>query len=669
MTGRFARAATAAALLACAGSSVARADDARESDRSTLRSRLGFATAQRLLASEREEDRRRGLERLGEVGTSRALRVLVSSLEPNGAARSDSERLTAVRALAEHADLPSVRHALIQTMSGVGAPDSSPMSSLARWVEASAALALARSGHQRAWSGLGKALGSAGTGAGAARQALLTYSPRALGPLVEDVPPSVALVEALEALGDQRAFGPLRSIVRRAPPEVRGRAAVALTRLGAYETVELARHWMSHDTSPVLHEAGAEILALSHADGAARAIADLLTDTSTRRAGIALALAHPGPSLVEPLSHLLRDAPADEASRILGAIGRAGSERGTSLLAGSLTRGDRHAFAAAYALALSADRRAGRALARALAHAPSRRLAARAAALRLVARGDRTEGLESAAGILMASKDPADRAAGAFTRAVDEPDQLDTLLRSRDPVVVRAAARTLVMAPESSRELAADRLANAPDGLTEAALALSLCSSGASERVPTDRLVSLIERSPAAAPLAARALSARVLPEESSRVADLLKASDPWIRAHVALGLGKNEGAHAVGLLTEQYRFEPSARVRFAIVVALGRQPNPGGERTLEMAAALDADIGVREAARAALDGGLLSIARRGHGTLWIELEPTEPGVQSVASVAESTGLVLPFVPDPDGVVAVVGTAEGPVDVRSVVYD
>ena len=75
---------------------------------STLRTHLGVDVAQALLKDQDPEQRQRGFERLGSIGTAQALDVLLKAFDTGGSARSAKDRLVAVRALAKHAAQPSV---------------------------------------------------------------------------------------------------------------------------------------------------------------------------------------------------------------------------------------------------------------------------------------------------------------------------------------------------------------------------------------------------------------------------------------------------------------------------------------------------------------------------------------------------------------------------------
>ena len=86
----------------------------------TLRTRLGVEVAETLLKDTSSEERQRGFERLGSIGTAQSLDLLLKVFETGGAARSAEDRLIAVRALSEHAKVPAVRDFLVRVMVGVG---------------------------------------------------------------------------------------------------------------------------------------------------------------------------------------------------------------------------------------------------------------------------------------------------------------------------------------------------------------------------------------------------------------------------------------------------------------------------------------------------------------------------------------------------------------------
>src|SRR5688500_19130003 len=85
-------------------------------------------------------------------------------------------------------------------------------------------------------------------------------------------------------------------------------------------------------------------------------------------------------------------------------------------------------------------------------------------------------------------------------------------------------------------------------------------------------------------------------------------------------------------------------------------------KRTLELAAALDADPATRELARLALAGATSAVWSRGPGTFLAGLERADGDARG-ALVTAPGGLALTVLADPDGMLAVAGLGAGPVDV------
>jgi HEAT repeat protein len=167
--------------------------------------------------------------------------------------------------------------------------------------------------------------------------------------------------------------------------------------------------------------------------------------------------------------------------------------------------------------------------------------------------------------------------------------------------------------------------------------------------------------------LAVSALCARKDAELLPLVRELLGSGDPWLRAHALLGLSRARDADVLGLIENAYRFEPDAGVRHAAVVALSRRSEAVKLRTLRLAAELDASRSVRAAARLALSGHALADTALGPETAWLELSLNpglEPGTLGAAQVRLGSGLALPVVADPDGVVALAGVDPAPVSLR-----
>ena len=633
---------------------------------SSLKGRRGIELGKRLLGSSYEPDRLRGVRRLGSVGTPQALQALVEWLGTPAGSQQRS-RLAAVRALAPHAWIPLVRQALVRIMA-VGAAPSRGTDRLGEQVRRSAALALAASGDPDALAALAKALRREGPTAEAAAIALEAHPPRDLGPLVQARgTPTPTLVRLLSRLADQRAFHPLRSFVLWGAPEVRTEAAIALTELGALETIPLARHWLQHERESTLARlAAVRILALAHTADAPQEIERLLREAETREAGLDLALLAPHPALVAPLEKLLDDADADTQSRVLGAIGRCGGQRATDVLSAQLANSQRGPQAA-YALALTAHESAAERLEAALQSADTRRLAARAAVVRELVLGESVAGLEEALRRLLASDEARDRAAGAWGLAARNPERARKYLESTHPEVVTAVA-SLATTRQSAR-WAARRLLREPPGPTRTALSIALVHDAGAHLVPTRSLVEMVEAGGAAAPLAARALAARDRDDLRPRIEALFENADAMMRSHVALGLGKSRAADVVGILARGYRTEEDADVRHAMVVALSRRTERTRLRTLQLAARLDSDRRVREAARLALRGRRLFESAAGAGTFWLTVQAASPrapgeGQPRAALVQTTNGLALPLVAAPDGSIVATRLPAGQVRLR-----
>ncbi|HTA90580.1 MAG TPA: HEAT repeat domain-containing protein [Polyangiaceae bacterium] len=638
----------------------------------SLRHRLGVDVAEALLKSQDPEDRQRGFERLSSVGTPQALDALLQVFEPGGAARSARDRLVAVRALAPHARLPAVRELLVRVMVGVGSNPERP-EAIDGLIEHAAALALAASGDDGALSALGKAVRQPGHVADTARDALLAFPPRNLQLIVQSRNSATkALVSLLSELGDPRAVPTLRDIVRSAAPDVRAEAAVALAKLGVGETVELARHWLSHEPAAELRLASARILIEFRTSDAGSAVRRLLLDESTRSAAIELANAASLPDVVPTLEQLSRSAEGDERSALLAALGLAGTREAFSFLGGALSARETSS-AAALALALAPGNDAEAALSRALGAPSTRRAAVRASIARQVALGRTPAGLQDALKALAATRDPADSSVFFQASAVLAPDRIARLAERASRFEMRALARAALVS-EAAAPLAA-RLVSETDAEQRTALAACLASPAAAELVPTDVLLTLLDARGLAAPLAARALAARDSPTLRPKVLALLASEDALLRSHTALGLGSSEESSALGVLERAYRFETDDNVRLALVQALGARREMARQRVLQLARTLDASRAVRDAAALALSGAEPSSRSSGPQSAWLDFSTLggESGSSPAGAASHSTaaalvitasGLALPAFADPDGILLLPALPVGPLTLR-----
>ncbi|HEY3667253.1 MAG TPA: HEAT repeat domain-containing protein, partial [Polyangiaceae bacterium] len=393
----------------------------------SLKRRLGVDVAEALLQSHSPEDRQRGFERLGSIGTAQALDLLLKAFETGGSARSARDRLVAVRALATHARVPAVRDFLVRIMVGVGSNPERP-EAIDGMIEHAAALALAATGDAGALAALGKALRQPGHVADTAADALLAFPPQNLEPVVQDLrSPTRAFASLLGHLGDVRAIPALRELVRSAPIEVRPEAAWALAELGVSETLELARHWLEHESGAEFQIAATRILLHFQAPDAAPALGRLLLDPHTRAVGLELASSVSLPALTPVLLQQARTLAPEERSASFSALGLSGTGPALAFLARSLgVHGT--SSAAALALSLSPSTEAEAVLEQALQSPSTRRAAVRASIVRAVAQNRTPSGFDAALRALARSHEAADRALFLQASALEAPERTGELL-------------------------------------------------------------------------------------------------------------------------------------------------------------------------------------------------------------------------------------------------
>jgi hypothetical protein len=520
---------------------------------------------------------------------------------------------------------------------------------------------LSRAGTPDAIAALAKALSGGRAPARAAKEALVAYPPRNLGALLGAVVvPTQEFAETLAELGDQRGFETLRVLVQRAAPEVKARAAIGLTELGDYETVALARAWVQPSNAEVLRIAGARILALVRSPEAGPALRALLDDDRTWRAALALVLeAAPVHGLAMSLSRRLASADVDDAAVVdlIAALGRGGGADAIQVLDRELRDALRRPLAVDALRGMPGDE-AMRALERGLTKRELRRLCALALAIRHLEGFPAPATLEGALRSLESSQDRDDRLAGAMGRALLEPSRIPALLRSSDPRIQGGGAALLALGKPDDYHLAAVLLPRATDREARTALSFALSDEGSEAVVPTETLLALIDDKSAATPLAARALSARDDERTRTAVNALVESSDPTIRFHAMLGLGRSPTPDASGRLATAYRFEVDPGVRWAILSALSQHSTRTARRTLELAAALEPDKVARSGARLALGGAVFGVAARGHSILFSAAYGASFERRSVA-VRTPDGLALPSFPGPDGLVLGVGLPSG----------
>jgi HEAT repeat protein len=651
--------------------------------RLSLVGRFGVARLERWLRSEDDSERLRAIDRLGELGTAAALGRLTSHAFERRAQLGGRECLAIARALAPHAADPKVQLVLAmllnQSPSKAAGPIEAGLSLLWR---GAAALALADEGGEAALVVLGRALRTAGTTAALAADALLAHPPALLVPLL-DAPgdPTPALAQLLGALGDQRAFHALRAWVRGGPAELRAAAALALTRLGHFETVPLGALWL-REGAPELRQAGLEILLLAQdarADAPLRALIDGPGASTAERRWL---LDYPNPALAPALVASVERGEADGGWR-LALLGRMGGPAAAAQLAKSLADTS-SAFAAAHALSRFSGADAHGPLSAALKAGVAPVLAVRVAALRGRVYRESFPALEARSRALARSELPSERAAAAWARSLTGARAALEELESGDALRVAAAASNVLWLDDEVCEAALRRAGSTPPGPVRTALAACLRSPYARARVTSELLWSLVAEAGAARPLALRALAERSDPGMWAALSSYLDHPDPLLREHVARGLGESGEASAVGYLTQRFAYETDEGVRRAIVIALGARGGRAALRWLDIAARLDPSARVRAAARLASSGVDLADAARGTEALWTLLVVEPPSAQEqalapgaappsgsadesgaaapasggtglAALVSVAPGLALPVFADPAGLLVISG--------------
>ena len=652
-----------------------------------LKEMFGVAVAVRLTQSDDATARLRGIERLGAIGTTEAIDALVEQIEQGSpAARDPRARLTAVRVLAGFTRKDSVRQLLLrETTDASSAEGRGSSSALGNSIRATAALALAKGGEKKALQGLVAVVLQGGPGAEAAVRALRAYPPESLESFLESrkqLPPALATL--LGELGDLRVVERLRAMLRDADPAAQTAAAIALARLRDEAALPLARTWLTK-SEPRLRRAAAEVLTYLSAPEGPAAVAALLASDMTREDGLRLALRAPSPELAGPLVEQLAAFAEASRPRVIAALGRAGGARAITALTALLDK-PADATAAAHALAMMPGAAAREAIDRDLVggnpgaqKGERRRLAIRAAIVRALSLGDAPPHLREALLAASQSKDAADRAIAAFgrvaTRALSAEDAVAAACPANrcDPTVLAGVARGALAAGPADLEalmpiLTREAGAEGPNAVATAA-AVALLAHADGGELSTLTLATWAEAGGPVAPLAARALPSRDHEAIRGRIRHLLEGSDPVVRAHTALGLGRDPEASAVSLLTAAYRFEDDASVRRAIIRALSRRAEVQRTATLALARALDPDDEVRTLARSAIEGRNLDPVIQAAGGLeaarpiaWIVVASNDgkPLAEArSARLTRSDGLAIPVVTDPDGVLLIPGLPPG----------
>jgi len=653
-----------------------------------LKEMFGVPVAVRLTQSDEAAFRLRGIERLGAIGTPEAIDAMVEQIEQGSpAARDPRARLAAVRLLAAFTKKDNVRQLLLrETTDSSSAEGRGAFTALGGMIRATAALALAKEGEKKALQSLVALVLQGGPGAEASVRALRAYPPESLESFLEArkrLPPALATL--LGELGDLRVTERLRAMLRDVDPAAQTAAAIALAHLGDEAALPIAREWLTK-TEPRLRRAAAEVLTYLRAPEGPAAVAALLASDATREDGLRLALLAPARDLAGPLVEQLGAFTDTARPRVIVAIGRAGGAKAITALTALLDKpGD--ATSAAHALAVMPDAAAREAIDQALAGTSKgdrKRLAIRAAIVRALSLGDAPPRLREALIAASQSSDPTDRALAAFgrvaTRAISAEDAVAAACPANrcDPAVFAGVARGALAARPGDLDallpmLTRDASAEGPSAIATAA-AVALLAHPDGGDLSTLTLAAWAEAGGPVAPLAARALPSRDHEAIRGRIRRLLEGSDPVVRAHTALGLGRDPEASAVSLLTAAYRFEDDTAVRCAIIRALSRRTEVQRTSTLTLARDLDPDDEVRALARAAIEGRNLDPAAREASGIeaarpiaWIVVASNDgkPVVAArSARLTRSDGVAIPVLTDPDGVLLIPGLPPGAASLR-----
>ena len=661
-----------------------------------FRGRFGMDVAMRLLRSTDADDRLRGLERAAATRTPEALSLLeraaASGLQGpqlDGIARSDPRALlVVVQGLASWIDREPARAALEAVLrestqsftprnggAGTGKdPAADEADNLGRVLRArqEAAMALAASGNVSSLEALLAIGRSNGPGQAAALDALAAHPPATalLGGVALTTPPTIAL--AIEA-GDLRSLGAILGAVHASDPALRAAAIAALGVAGDARVLDAARE-AGKDKEPRVRVAGADALAHLGAPEAAQAVETLVGDEVTARDGLRIAQNVQAEGVVKAAAARAA-ASAEPGLRGLAlvALGRQTSPTAVTALE-ALAADPRLTGDALDALARSPSAAAMAAI-EAIAAAPAtRRVGARAYFVRRMVRGERSPRGDALLEALAASGDGADRAVGLEALVALGERPLDRALEDRDARVRRAAAMAAGALGHAGKRAAVllAHLAVEPDETTREVMAVGLAAGDPDGAVPTGTLLDRAQAGGPDAPLAALALARRADEELSPKVDALLASHDPWMRAHVARGLGASAAPDAVGRLARAYTWEPSPEVRRTLVEALAVRGGQDAEapvrrQALELAASLEPDAVTRQAAQWALDGARSPVPPAGHEVAWLRIVAAEGARlprDMTGTVTGADGMARPIAFDDDGYALVPGLPPGDVQLR-----
>jgi hypothetical protein len=643
------------------------------------------------LRSADPDERIRGIERAASIGTPETVALLVQATESSPAVRSDSRALIELaRALSRFADQERPRTALLQIVNS-GNPglagrlplggrasgdalsleegDPVARADLARHI---AAIALARSGVDRALEQLYGVARGGGSGQSAAMLALRLQPPRDPGFFgTAGSTMSANVVHLLGQLGDLRALEILHAAARTTDVPVRCAAMVALAELGDERAIAIARAAIA-ESDARLRAAAGEAFVLLSAPERYKATAALISDDATTAIGIRLAERVYNTEITKLLAARALEHPdRDLRAAAIRALGRSPDAAAASALVAPAILGDTtFGYFAALALARSPAPNALALIASTAAGKTTSALGVRAYVVRALARGERSNAVDEILAQLAASTNGKDRALGGFGRIALGISSADAALIDPDARVRRAAAMATLARPSSrATRTMLEHLAAEPDDATRQVFAIGLLGGDPDGLLTTTWLVDRAESGGADAALSTFALARRADEPIERKVGQLLAAKDPVLRAHAARGLGSAVLPDASGRLASAYAYETDVMVRRAVIEALVTRTRdataPARRSTLEIAAQLDPDGPTRQAAHGtlappiAVETAWLRITLDGGAAP--SLSPGVPGAREafVGSVVRSDGIAVPIAFDDDGFALVPGLPPG----------
>jgi len=657
------------------------------SNGSTLvRSHVGTDYAIHLIRSNDLDDRIRGIQRFAAIGTSDAITQLVQQIESFPPLKTGDSRalVELARALSRFTDQERARAGLLlvvnapnPSLTGVqprgraDSPEEGDPVARAELARQMAAIALARSGNDRALEQLyGAARSTSSSGSSAAIVALSLFPPKDPGFFgTSGTSLSTDVVRMLGRLGDLRALDVLHAASRSSDVSVRCAAIVALAELGDERAIALARTAIA-ETDARLRAAAGEALVVLSAPERFKAVIALISDEATTSIGVRLAERVHHPEITKLLAARAVTHPDMElrlaAIRALGRSNDDGAAK--ALVRAELLQDNQLAYHAALALARSPAPAAGPLVA-ALAASAKKTLGVRAYVVRVLVRGERHGAADDVIKSLAQSNNPSERALGAFARVALGDDRVSAFIDDKDARVRRSAAMGVLANPnKDALRVLIRRFLEEKDAPTRQVLALGLYGGDPDDSLTTNTLVDRAESGGADAALATYALARRADEQSSHKVGQLLGSRDPVLRAHAARGLGAAPLPDATGRLANAYAYETDTEVRRALIGALAARTKdanaPLRKQSLEVAAQLDPDGPVRQAAKRALDGvaapfAAPSVTEAAWLRITLENGAAPAGEAYVGSLVRSDGLAVPIAFDDEGYAVVPGVPPG----------